>query len=151
MNDYRKITQPFGNGMTRKTPVVPMHTNAWHDTAVKFIADELESADTSPAVVLSHHVPYNADDFIPAKYKSPDYEVFKSAYYSDQSKLFKKPVTHWLFGHCHCKMKYNYTSENGDIIVLASNPMGYPGESIDGDRKNTIESQCTSEVIEVKI
>jgi DNA repair exonuclease SbcCD nuclease subunit len=154
MNDYKKITQPYdpriGHG---RLPIAPGHTNLWHDNAVKFITSELEIDPITPTVVLSHHVPYNSKDFIPLKFQTSDYEIYNSAYYSDQSKLFKRPITHWLFGHCHYKIEYNFVDpDTKHTMVLGSNPMGYPGETSGYDVNYLIETECLANmsVIEVK-
>jgi len=110
LSDFSAIT-------FKDDPLLPVHFNAFHQTALSFIKNEVNKYGVSKNIVLTHHVPtlYH----YPTKYKrSPLNEAFAVELhdYIDYSN-----ISFWIYGHHHSNIP-------GFIIgntTLLTNQLGY--------------------------
>ena len=93
--------------------ITPEETSKLYLKNIAFISRAISEAkkNKSRAVVFTHHKPY----------LSVKKTQYTSAYESDATKLFKKPVIIWCYGHTHVA-----DDSIQKKIRLYSNPKGYP-------------------------
>jgi hypothetical protein len=127
INDYtriqRAIYDPTGSGRTH-APVTVNYTNVLHEAAVHFLKQEMATDSALPMVVLSHHAPSMRS--VAGEFEG---SPLNSAFATDLEGMMKAPpVVAWLHGHTHRAVRYTLHPREGHEVLVASNPMGYPGE-----------------------
>lgn len=101
--------------------------NELHDTAVKFLEDELSNclANSIHSVVISHHLPLN--ELTHPYYKKEIYQNYLQCYSSDLSELIVKNgqiILCWFYGHTH---KSSIQTHHNNIFLC--NSVGYSNEN----------------------
>lgn len=99
-----------------------------HNESVSFIKGVVENIVDKPILIITHHLP--SKTFILPKYKHYN----NTGFASDCDSLFKKPISHWIFGHTHTKIENEI---NG--IKFICNPLGYINENKDYDYNCSFE------------
>lgn len=127
INDYTRIQMaiydPTGSGRTH-APVTVNYTNVLHEAAVHFLKQEMATDSALPMVVLSHHAPSMRS--VAGEFEG---SPLNSAFATDLEGMMKAPpVVAWLHGHTHRAVRYTLHPREGHEVLVASNPMGYPGE-----------------------
>lgn len=124
MNDYKKITEYYGQnsensgGLSeRRGPIMPMDTSAYHDLSLAKLGEEI-SKDESPLIVMTHHLPSR-------RCHLTEKDDLSFCYYSNNDKLLKPPITHWITGHDHTFLDIEI---NG--VRCLRNPLGYVSQSL---------------------
>lgn len=111
MNDYNHIYIKYGEKFN------PAAASALFAKNYKYLKSKIEEAEMAgkEVIIFTHHRPFLTPSYCK---KSTD-----PAYMSDCSKLFKKCVKLWAYGHTHEK-----TSLLFGKTLLYSNAKGYPHE-----------------------
>jgi len=93
--------------------------NHEHFKSVRFIKQEIERAsiDSKNLIIISHHAPLTHGT-------SDKHNSLSSAFCTDLSDLFIKPVKAWICGHTHYSCDFTF---NGVHVI--SNQLGYNGEA----------------------
>lgn len=95
--------------------------NHEHFKNIQFIKNESERAiiDNKKLIIISHHAPLRNITCKPEHMGS----LLSSAFTTNLSHLFKKPIISWIFGHTHysCNTTFN-------DVKLISNQRGYNDE-----------------------
>ena len=103
---------------------------------VDFLKGALDNPDNQDCVVITHHLP--SYSLIDPKYRtnSPGSDINQWFYYDMDDVIVKHgpKVKCWFYGHTHTPNKTNI----GDVI-MACNPLGYPGENANPDFNATVE------------
>ena len=118
LNDHRLITRG-------DRPFSPQDALALHETARRFLEAELARPFAGPTVVITHHGP----SLLCRPPLHPDGPL-SAAFYSDLSSLILEYApAFWVFGHTHAPLNNRVGATR-----LYSNPVGYPGETIQDSR-----------------
>ena len=105
-----------------------------HNNSVYWLNKVINEA-VQPLIILTHHAPLTEGTSHP-KYTDTN---TNSAFGTDLSAMFKKPVVAWFFGHTHFACDFSY---NG--IKIISNPVGYPKEESGYNPEQSIEFTLTN-------
>ena len=89
-----------------------------HNNSVYWL-NKIIKETVQPLIILTHHAPLTEGTSHPKYAKTST----NSAFGTDLSGMFNKPVVGWFFGHTHFACNFTY---NG--IKIISNPVGYPKE-----------------------
>ncbi len=117
MNDYRRIrVSPEFRRLTGR------HTARSHARSVRWLRDQLDSTESYPTVIVTHHAP-SLRSLDPAEVK----ELISSAYASNLDDFIASSRARlWIHGHTHRSASYRI----GETRVV-SNARGYPDGPID--------------------
>ncbi len=119
MNDYNMIYHD-------NTNLTPDDTRRMHEDTVRTIERLLDESD-DPLLVITHYAPLLQMN---GRYGiNPNI----SAFCSDLSALFRKPLVGWISGHTHACME---TTQNG--IPCHSNSWGYDSREQAGYRRDAV-------------
>lgn len=119
MNDYNTIYLDNDH-------LKPEHTRLMHSDTVQKISNLLDES-AKPLLVITHYAPLLSMN---GEYgQSPNI----SAFCSDLSHLFRKPLVGWISGHTHSSVQ---TTENG--IPCHSNCWGYDPKEYAGYRPDAV-------------
>lgn len=113
ISDYYNIKS------STKKRIHVLDTNKWHQKNIEWIKELLET-NQYPILMITHHSPVFNRGECPPQYKNSPINV---AYATDLTNLIKKPIIHWVYGHCHWKNEIVVNN-----ITVSSNPMGYKNE-----------------------
>jgi len=89
-----------------------------HNESLTFIIDTINNTHDTDVIVITHHLP--SKTFILPKYKYYN----NTGFASNCDELFKKPITHWIFGHTHTQIQRKINGVN-----FLCNPLGYKHEN----------------------
>ena len=77
-------------------------------------------------VMVSHVCPTIHNPNLPEKFKNPSTGFFS---FDGDDIWFDSNIETWIFGHTHNQYCWSEFKSNGEKIIFASNPIGYPGEN----------------------
>lgn len=122
--DFRKIRNKSFSKLK------PWHIREEHNSARKFLMEELDKPYPGKTVVISHHAPCALS--IAERYKDKAGDHLSAAYASELSHLMD-PVDLWVHGHTHDSFDYIV----GTTRVLC-NPRGYSPIELNPQFKETL-------------
>lgn len=110
---------------------LPAHFNAFHQTALTFIKNEVTRNKESKNIVLSHHVPTLLN--YPAKYRRSLLNEGFAVELHDY--ILQANISFWIYGHHHCNIP-GFKIGNTDMLT---NQLGYVRKHEHGSfKKNAV-------------
>jgi hypothetical protein len=141
MNDYHLVSirpkkETTGNSCDDLAPrrkLTPDDTNRFHEEEVAWLEEQITKAETNNenVVILTHHAPLLNGTSAPEFDDSPNAVAFAT----DLTRLMKKHVKLWLFGHTHFSSQQVIPETN---TFVASNQMGYKEDKDVGYKEDLV-------------